>query len=272
MLPVLLLLLLSCNAAYGAIIKVEQLSSIREILSDAGAGDLVVFDVDQTLIIPDDKLLRPCGDQFLQTCINKFQSQLSEERLHELTSKVLLQRTLGLVDAELPHFIKALRHRQCKVMALTAMVTGRLGTISSMEDWRFDELKQLDIDFSSAFPLYNHIVFGDIMQPGSLPIFKNGILCSARHSKGEVLSAFLQRVKWKPQRVFFIDDHLHFVESVQEHMRQAGIEFTGIHYRAAGTFDEVLDQELALAQIAHLIHEDEWLSDAQMNCRLTAEH
>lgn len=270
MLHVLLTLALFLHVApaWCSITKVEQLTSIKEILSEADANDLVVFDVDQTLIIPQDMLLRPCGHAFLQKFLSAFVFTTPEDRIHNLTSLMLLQRTIELVDQDLPLLISELQKRPCKTIALTAMVTGRLGNISHMEDWRYHELKSLGIDFSEAFPYYNHIVFGDLRERGPFPIFKNGILCSAKNTKGEVLEAFLHRVKWQPKRVFFIDDHLPFLESVQKHMNKADIDFIGIHYRAIDTFEDVFDENMAQLQLQHLIQKEVWISDVELKSSL----
>lgn len=263
--------LLLPNILFGTITQCKNLAPIKAALREASEQDLIIFDVDSTLIIPDDMVLRPCGEEFFEWQYLDFSMRMSPEQLKFLGSKMLLQRSVSLVDGDFPALISGLQERKLKVIALTALFTGKFGAIQSIEDWRCQELRRVDIDFRPAFPFYNHIVFGDLMRNGSLPMFKDGVLFSYNHSKGEVLEAFLRRVHWQPKRVYFIDDDLKYLESVQIKMEGAGIEFVGFHYRAIDTFNDVFDEEVAKMQFSYLVEHEEWLSDEEAQALVLAQ-
>lgn len=261
MLLLLIFSVLVLDGLEATIHQAQNLSFIKTFLENANENDLIVFDVDETLQVADDRVLRPCGEQYFEDQFTKLSALIPEEKLSFLESKLLISRTMGLVDSELPILIRRLQERSLKVIACTGLITGRLGVIPSLEDWRYQELDWLGFDFSDVFPSYNHIVFGELKDRHRLPIFKKGILFAADLPKGEILQAFLNRIKWRPQRVFFIDDTLEYVQSVEKAMQQAGIAFIGFHYVAVDALNEQLDEELAALQFAHLFEKEEWLND-----------
>ena len=252
----------------GAIVQVATFDRIQTALEEASRNDLVVFDVDNTLLAADDMILRPCGEEIFYERFNLFGKTMSEEQLKGLGSIVLMHRTCRCVHNQMPQLVRSLQARGIKVIALTALFTGKFGIINNMEDWRGYEMAELGFDFSKAFPTHNHIVFGDIMRDRSLPVYKNGILFSVRHTKGEVLQAFLRRVKFRPERVFFIDDRRDYIDSVHESMKAEEIDCRSIHYTAEEFANDVLDKSVLEKQFDHLRAHEQWLSDLEIRLDL----
>jgi len=260
----LLFLLLPLRLFCVPSIEAYNITPVKTFLENAQTNDLVVFDVDCTLFIPEDLSLRPAGKAFFLKQFAEFSKTMPEEQIKLLGSKILLERSIRHVEEDTLHLVQSLQTRNIKTIALSSLFTGRFGQISYMEEWRIAELKKLGYDFTSAFPRYSHIVFGDIIRKDSLPIFKDGVLFSARHSKGEILQAFLRRIKWTPKRVIFIDDSLESLESVSEAMEQDGIAYVGIHYRAHEKLDGVFSEAVAMKQFDHLKIKEKWLSDTEI--------
>lgn len=260
----LMVLLAPLTAFCGTIVQVDTIDTVKKALETATVDDLIVFDVDNTLLVPHDKLLRPCGEEFIMKKFEQLGKTATDERINLLVSRVLLTRTFRSVDAHMPAYVRGLQGRSIKVIALTAFKTGRLGAMPSVEEWRQRELLSLGYDFSSAFPGYNHIVFGDIMKEGTLPIYKDGILYSGKLPKGEILQAFLRRVKWQPKRVFFIDDKREYIDSVHQSMTSWGVDCHCFHYCNAEMAADVLDEELAERQFHHLHTHEQWIHEADL--------
>ena len=236
---------------------------IKKYLENADVETLVVFDIDNTLYSPKDLLLRPCGIDFFKQLIFQYAAQISSEQLRYLSSIMITQRSVDLIDPNIPGIIKELQSNDIKTMALTAMQTGPYGQIESMEDWRYEELRKLDIDFRTAFPEYPHIIFEDMNKTYGQPVFKQGILASSRHTKGDVLVAFLKHIRWHPKKVIFIDDHIEFIDSVSEEMKSRGIQFSGFHFVTEQFSTEKVNEEVARLQFKYLIEHATWLSDSQ---------
>lgn len=247
----------------SSIVKVNDFQTLKAAVGDPVESDLIVFDVDCILIIPKDKILRPCGTAYFVEQFTTFCKSASSEQLHLLLSKILLGRSLELVNAEIPAWITSLQAKS-KTIAITTMTTGRLGSISNVEEWRKRELAHFGFDFSKTFPRYSHIVFGDLMKEGALPIYKDGILYTAKNPKEILLEAFLRRIKWQPQRLVFIDDELKHLEAVNAAFEGTGMTCVCVHYGQVASLPEELDKEVARQQFIHLCNDGAWLSDADI--------
>lgn len=260
----LFFLVLSLTASLiAAITSTQGLEPFEKALLSADRETLVIFDVDETLIIPQDMILRPCNQDFLQHCFNTliYNPAISEKYSGDyLISKTLSKIKYVLVDAKMPALIRGLQQKGIKVIALTAMQTGPFGVIPCMEDWRIQQLKELMIDFQFAFPSHFYLKFPTLR---GAPVFKQGILCSSQTSKGEALLAFLDAIKWLPKKILFIDDKLNFLLSVESAAEKRQIDFQGFHYLAAKSYPGKLNEELAKFQFRYLAEQGEWLSDEE---------
>jgi predicted HAD superfamily phosphohydrolase YqeG len=95
-------------------------------------------------------------------------------------------------------------------------------------------------------------------------VFKEGVLFSARHPKGETLVQFLQTMNLEPAHVILIDDRIEYLESTAKAMEDLNIDFTGYHYQAAKTIPLQLDEDLARFQLSQLAQTGVWLSELSL--------
>lgn len=268
--------ILLATSLQGVIIPVSTIEHLYDEMSAYDENTLVIFDVDDTLITPEDVILRPKG-RYLRRHIISTLSQSNQRQFLEkkdyITSSVLLQRKIQLIESFTPHLITALQQKGVKVIALTAISGGRLGLIPSIEDWRLQELAQLNYNFEGVFdspisfkelsdlpPLK---VYGNEVLNTSPPVYKNGIIFSGITPKGNALREFLELVNWKPQLVVFVDDHLLFLESVEKNMRVLGIDFIGYHYDAAERLPGELDETIGKIQFNYVMQTGLWLTDEE---------
>jgi proline iminopeptidase len=252
---------------------VKNLEDFSEAINELTENDMVIFDVDNTLILPRDLILRTENQGFL--------TKLSEEILinpeivipdkwdrNYLSSKTLLSAESMIVDPKIPSLIKKLQEKGVKTIALTAMQTGAHGLIESMEDWRIQQLKLHGIDFSATFPELDFLAFDEISRENSHPTFKSGVLSSGSHTKGEVLIAFLVHLNWKPKRIFMVDDKIEYLETVRFELETIDVDFRGFHYTAVEHLTSTLDENVARLQFQYLALYGEWLSDQQAKATL----
>ncbi len=254
-----LFLLLPFSALQSTICSVNSLDQLKTILNTVNSCDLIAFDIDCTLVIPNDMVLRPCGsDYFLKQCSN-----IPTAQIQQLISKILLSRLLSPLDADMPDYLRQLQ-AQTKIIALTSHSPGRLGAINNVEAWRRQELMRAGFDFSSTFSYYQHIVFGDLIHEGVYPVFKDGILFTALLSKAKALQALLGRVKYQPKRIFFIDDSKDQVEALHTALEKHEIESVCIHYNRVEMLNDRFDETIAQQQFDFLRIHEQWLSDSDV--------
>lgn len=243
------------------IIETENLDQISQEFQKLDSEALVVFDVDGTLIVPNDLILKPCGEKKLQAFMRTLRSEDPDKKKH-LESIVLHQSQISLVNKKVVKLIHNLQSRKIRAVALTAMDTGQLGIIPSMEDWRFRQLANFNIRFDKAFTsVLDPIRFEEFYGKGTTPVFKKGILASSKYSKGEVLTAFLKQMNFKPSKIIFIDDRLHFITSVEEALEKMQIPHVSFFYKEVFNEPVVLDEQLADFQLQYLLDNEVWLTD-----------
>ena len=252
---VILLLFLLILKLQAQVVPAPHFKTIQEVLSKCEKESLVVFDIDWTLLMHEDQVIAPCGLAFLK---EKF-SQLSKERVGHYFSLLLLQSKTRLIHPEALDLLQQLKEKGVKVIALTASKTGDLGQISDMVKWRHRQLKELKLDFSTSFPGH-HFVFHEF---DSKPDFREGVLCCGHTPKGIALKAFLQRVSLRPTTVYFIDDQLDYIASVEKELELEGIPHISLHTLEALTQVPQFDLKVAEFQWDYFVKHETWLSDSQ---------
>lgn len=246
--------------SFQAVVHAPNLDVIEKNIEYLDENSLVVFDVDYTLIVPNDGILAPYGEEYFQKIMQKLQRLQEWE---ELDSKIGLQAQVSLVDKKILNVLAKLKLKNIRVIALTAMYTGQYGLVSNAEQWRVKQLASLGICLDWSFPEIDSITLKDFEEKENSPVFIRGILASTKYPKGRVLCAFLKEVQWKPSKVFFIDDKMKYIDSVGCELNKENINYTLFHYTAATDQFCYLDQTLADFQFDYLLQQGDWLSDKE---------
>lgn len=245
----------------AVVIEAPSLEGIEKELRNLDENALVVLDVDYTLIIPNDLILAPCGEERFQ----KFMKNLRAlgEKGEILGSKISLHSKVSIIDERIFNIIEFLKRKHIKVIALTAMPTGGFGLIPNAEEWRVNQLRLLGINLDWAFPKIDSITLEGFEGKKTLPVFKKGVLASAKYPKGRVLSAFLKHIQWKPSQIVFVDDRMEYINSVEAELEKENIPHVSFHYTAATNKVCQLDEEIADFQLNYLLEKEKWLSDEE---------
>lgn len=254
------------------IIEAPNLNQFEETLHTIDKQSFVLFDVDETLLIPKDLILNPSAreiwNQYAKETIEnpeivspgKYDDQYF---LGQVLSKIEYE----VVDPKVVEIIHSLQTRKIKTIAFTRMPIGSLGIIPSMEDWRIEHLKKHQFDFSEAFPQFEEMKV-NVASTGISSLFKKGMLCANKQDKGPVFVAFLEAIQWKPRQVIFIDNRLDYLKSVEAALDGTGIEFIGFHYKDVENRPRVVNEHLAKFQLMHLAQTGEWVSDHEASAIL----
>ncbi len=260
-----ILLSILCNITLQA--EISQIRSFQEaeaILATTDKNTLVLFDVDETLIYWADKIQYPKFKSQWQD-MKKMAWERAGDRQTLLRSKIFLKCKKVLIEPFVADIIRQLQDREVKVLALTKMESGNYGIIPLMEEWRYQELRDLGITFKSWSD--HRMEFSQcVTRENNYPVFYKGILVTNRHEKGEVLGAFLdtifEREGYKPDRVMLFEDQIGNLQSVEQELASRGIAFEGYHY--LGPYpDAEFDPIIAQYQLDYLHDHEEWLTDEE---------
>lgn len=245
------------------IIITKSLDLIEEITSQLDCHSLVLLDVDGTLIVPDDAILKPHRQK-------QFKELIKGHPHRDLFRDIHLKAPHSIVDSASLDFVRRLQAKGIPTIAFTA-APAQARYPGEPGDWRIEELKSFGFDFSQAFP--HHPVLEIPKEETQLfyPLFKSGILFSSLHSKGDILVYFLNKLSFVPNKILFIDDCIEYIESVRESLDRSGIEFMGIHYTAAADVPSQLNLDHARFQVDYFLKNDIWLEDKIIGSQISIE-
>lgn len=253
-------LFLGMKDSFAEIVTSTSLEEMIGALEELQEGDLVLVDVDDTLMTPVSKVFHDQNRRGLH-----FIDELKSEKipnLPEILGTWRLTRKVQLVNKLWPVVLTKLRERGVWVFGLTQMETGPCGPIPSMEEWRFQELKQYGFTFTqsiggrSSFRLKEN-------PKGQYAAFYNGIIMTGPFLKGEILEAFLTETKLAPKQIVFFDDRRPHVEDVQKVAMKRDILFLGIHFKENDKMLSRPDPRVVALQKDVLIKKKTWLEDEE---------
>lgn len=236
---------------------------VLNLLHRLPLGETIVFcDVDDTLITPQSKSFRM---HYSRTLIDEIkQNKKDHHNFEEILSHWRLHRKAKLVDPKWPEVLKTIKNL-FPTYGLTKMNTGRFGFIESLEEWRYNELKNFLLEFSpdiqdiSTAPLQKSF--------NNPPVFYKGIFMTGDASKGETLN--LHKHALKGRHFVLIDDREDQLNDVKEFCQQESINFLGILFKGVETLAEKPDPRIMNIQKHYLIGPvPRWLEDEEAEALL----
>jgi hypothetical protein len=229
-------LLLSIHA-HAEIKEVSHMKEIEQLLNAPIApSEWIMFDIDYTLTQPETPVLQMA---VIKQNKIRFKDELATFPEKQKALIPILMVTYApsvLTDLDAPSLISKLQEKGILVLGFTAADTSQIPNVGSIPSWRKNELKRLGIDFSPTSKTSSiakeSIEFRQFSSfRGTYPLYKEGILyCNVTASKGDLLTAFIDKQRHKPSKIVFIDDTIENLESVEAALKKLGIAFVGIHY------------------------------------------
>lgn len=243
--------------------KIDSFSQVTDVLRSIDKNSLVLFDVDDTLIVPATVSLRSRTKEQHQKQLKKIVENiftpLSKSEDYYFGIQAITEIPL-LIEPAVVNIIQSLQDRGIKTLALTLLGTGSQEQIPFLPEWRSVKLQQVGVDFSKA-NIPDKIFTELPVKNGTYPMLYHGILATNFGSKGTTLGAFLDYMKWKPSQVIFFDDSLKRVNEVAQEMCKRNIPFIGYHYQGAEYVPGEFDKDITILQFKHLVEYEKWLSD-----------
>lgn len=232
---------------------------ISNILSNLGEGSIILVDIDDTIITPSSVLFRRAPFNKLIDDLKKNKEKYP--RYEEILSNWRLQRKAILTDQEWPRILRKLKEKH-RVYGLTKMDIGQFGHIKSMESWRYDELKSLNIVFTLPSEVSLQSVDGSC--------FYKGILMTGKHSKSQTIQNYYNHLK--THTLVMIDDRKEHLEDIKIFCEHHSIHFIGILFKGMEKFKDNVDPAAASLQKQYLLHNAQWLEDDEAAKLLKQSH
>lgn len=247
----------SASALKQHVIIVRDIYEVQDALSILQEGAVIFMDVDDTLITPKSKMFHWASPhRFLIDDLKKDREKIPN--FEAILSHWRLQRETMLVSEEWPKLMHLLKQKY-SVYALTKMETGPIGAISSMEQWRYDELTHKGISFTPSFEgTFKSVLRDNLLTPYPITFF-HGIFITGSYTKGDVLDIFLETQT--PAQIVLIDDREEHLDDVKEACARHGIPFLGIFFKGMELIPGLPDPKVADFQKEHLLAHAVWLED-----------
>lgn len=218
-----LLILIQLILATTASAEIREAKSMREALSDVTANDIVVFDIDNTILEPAQTL---GSDQWFEYLLKKYDNSVDKALGDWLA--VQRQTKVVAVESETPALIRDLQNRGMTVISLTA----RPAELSQASN---QQLLSVGVKFKKIAPVVLENAtydFGIIfIGPGA--------------NKGVVLQQFLKKTALFPTRILFVDDKQKNVNNMDKAFIGTGTTNINFRYSAADAHVHSFDSEIA---------------------------
>lgn len=241
------------------VIETKNFKVIYDRLMACGPDSLILIDVDNTIITPKAAIFRT-GSPYRNLLDDIKAGKYPNIDSKQIVSKWRKDRKVLLVDADWPTLIKQVCSQSIPIFAFTQMNTGPYGIIESIERWRYEELKSMNIVFAESFVGHTQIT---LIHPASeaidAAVFYKGIFFTGDYSKKVVFPKILKL--YSPKEVIFIDDLSEHIMGVQEVCRELNIPYTGIIFRGVDRIKGNFNKDIALAQKDSLLRFGKWLED-----------
>lgn len=140
------------RAAFAEINKVSDFNIILKEVYQSNKDTWVIFDVDDVLIMRKDQILNSNHNNELAKISGVVSTRITEADMKYLWSIVHLSSKSEIVDELIAQELVGIHNHVDHVIAFTNMGTGELGKITSVEDWRLNELQNFGIVFNTSLP------------------------------------------------------------------------------------------------------------------------
>ena len=214
---------------------------------------LCVFDLDNTLLTIDSPLV-------WYRCKYRSAYKKLRRRYPDVTTAMLYRALAPYVRLTDPDVLPLLQSLQTNAIGFTASGTGMYADQTTMERYRYEELKAKGITFEKTFSDHKQLTLKECKPyKGQYPKYFNGILFSlpklkGKTSKGTVLCAFLKKICFHPECIILIDDRVINHHTVRKELKRhfPNTKFIGILYTGAQT------------KYSNSLTEDEFLKGAEV--------
>lgn len=232
--------------------RIVENNKMSQVMSHVEAETLLVFDLDSTIM----KTAQMLGSDawFSQYFRKNMDCGMDEaeaiNKAIDLWKQIHRVTAVQPVESDIPGLIADMQDNKVVVMALTA----RPGDVS---DNTLRQLESIDVDFFRNAPYKKRLKFESMEKP--VMYYKGILFVGELNDKGEALNKFLNKIKYKPQKVIFVDDSMRNVKAVDAALKMRGVDCYCVRY--GGADDDIKRFNKAIADV-QLNYFDKILSDS----------
>ena len=176
---ILLTIIMAFNifVCHAQITQVNEMKEVFDALKKGDSKTLVIFDIDMVLVQPSDPAFQMTNMKRYNTVSKQIMKEVPTDTQMIFLSLMTTHSNPVLIDERTPQYLEQIIERGIPAIALTANLTGKLGTIPKMEQWRVDGLRHLGIDFSQTSPCKSSLVFDNLASyRGNYSTYIDGVL------------------------------------------------------------------------------------------------
>lgn len=240
-------------------LEASSTSEIATLLQNISHDTVIFIDIDDTIITPLSNTFR--APPYNQLIDDIKQNRELYPNFEDILSNWRLKRKIILLDQKWPTFITRTREN-FRVFGLTKMDTGKIGKIISTQDWRYQELKSREIEFSKLnVPISTR----------ESSLHYNGIFFTGLNSKSKTIELYKKDLG-KIDNIVLIDDRLEHLLDLRQFCIKNNIEFIGILFKGLESLNSLPNKEIYEIQKEYLIHHTEWLEDNEAIEKITSKN
>ena len=225
--------------------KIQEVKSFSEIEPFVDKDTVLVFDIDNTLIVP--KSPDGIGSDPWFYCLydvvgkKPLEDKKLDSKLMQFWNQVQSKITVRAPEAFVPEWIKKQQEKGIRTMALTARTSDILSVTRH-------QLASIGIKLENN-TFYKGVIRISKKLLGSADEakFDHGILSVGEsNSKGMVFTQFLKKLKWTPKKIVYVDDREKHVKTMEAELSKLNIPYYGFRYGA-------LDSEVKAFKCEHKV-------------------
>ncbi len=253
-------LFLSCYICFAPLFgAIHEVHHFHEIKKHVDMDTLVILDIDDTLLLP---------QQTLGTDV-WYRHRLNENKKRGLCPQAAFEKTLNeweavrrltkvkIVEEGTDHIVKEMQDQGIRVMGLSTQGFSLAQVTAS-------QLNDLNIFLDKNPPSKEDHYFSI----GEGVLYRKGILFTSGAPKGKALFALLDKIGYRPQHIVFINDKETHIVDVEGDAHEKEVKFTGLRYAYCDKRIEAFNPEIAEIQFAPL---KELLSDDEAHSILKSK-
>ena len=201
-------------------------------ISEAITGDtLLIYDLDNTVYEPVGNYGSDQWFFYLNSVYqrNGFSAEDSEEKALELWNRTQYLIKVKPVESSTPQLIREQQSQGIKVIAMTART-------QETADITLGQLRSIGVSFEHS-SIYDNTL--QIKQNSNdwlrsdVMLHRGVLFVGEKNAKGAVLLLMLEKLKYRPKNVVFVDDRLRHIIGVETALESIGVPYKGFRYGGA---------------------------------------
>jgi nicotinamidase-related amidase len=257
--------------------EIKTIDDAAPELARADQKTLVVWDIDETLLEPEDPSSQCRFRDETQRIIHRLPFRKNIQTIIGST-KFFFEQPRHLVEPRTAELIKDLQKRAIPVIALSAFAGGpALPFCDDVHEHRHQELVRNGINFDQPLPVNSEALNADLhsLSQNNNVLLKRGILSTHPYNKGKILSLFIKHMTEQPNKGIVIDDNENCLFDVDDYLERLHITTSVYLYRAAYTKrkSDFMDTTITQKQFELIVKRNGYASYKEAETSLaTQEH